>query len=392
MRRVGRNREKHKRLPIGWAFGPARQDGARTIYFKPTNTADRAIVKAITGGPLVLRLGATMDEASETFARLIIPARTRDLAAEPGTVAEIMQRARLEYLPSIENAKTREERERHIDALDAAFGQRRYARNVYEASKDNSGLYLRAMDAQRRLFDGRKDRPVAANREARTGELVFQWARAPWGLTEYNPFAGLTANPERPRRVVPADGSIFTLYRELDVPARFMVGLIRYYGRRKVEILGLKLSDVREDGLHFRRGKDADAKPIIVKWDPRLRRMLARVQRWREEVIRPTRKNKAGRMRKAPAIVSTALLLNQRGRAYTATGFNSARKRAMLRAGIAGEFTFHDMRKSRGQSLDPLEAMNVLAHDDLRTTQTKYRPGAIVVDLNDEVAAKRKAK
>lgn len=48
MARVGRNREKHKRMPVGWAPSPS-----GVIYFRPTNEGDRAIVRAITGGAAV---------------------------------------------------------------------------------------------------------------------------------------------------------------------------------------------------------------------------------------------------------------------------------------------------------------------------------------------------
>lgn len=381
MRRVGRDREKNKRMPKGWA--PAKS-GA--IYFRPTNAGDVAIVRAITGGALSIKLGDTVDEAAETFARVIIAARAREDNAAPGTVAEIVERARREFLPSIANAKTRKERERHLDALLAKFGARHYARNVFEASRDSAGRYLRAMDVQRHIFEGRTGRAVSVNREVRTWELAFIWARAPWGLTEYNPCAGLQHNEEAPRDVLPADGDIFKLYRHLDPPARFMVALNRFYGRRKVEALGLTLSDARDDGLHLRRGKRA--KEIIIRWDTRLRKMLARVMRWRAEVIRPTKGN-----RKAPAVVElSALLLNRRGRRYTVTGFNSARKRAMERAGIAGAFTFHDLRAARASTLSPAMATEVLAHDDPRTTSRIYRRGASIVDLADEVNARRGTK
>ena len=385
MLRVGRNRTKHRRFPIGWKLV------GNVIYFAPTNAGDRAIVQALTGGKGSVRLGATHDEAAEAYAKHIVAARAQRDDIEPGTVAEICDRALREYIPTLKNAKTRKERTRHVHELQRLFGTKRYARDVFEASRDRTGTFLRAMDVQRHIFDGRETRPVAVNREVRSWELVFQWARAPWGLTEYNPASGLTMNDESPRRTLPSDKGIFRLYRRLDPPARFMVAMIRFYGRRKVELLGLQVSDVRDDAIHFRRGKDRDAKPIQVKWDPRLRRMYTRLAKWREEVIRPTKKNRAGRMRPAPAVVSTALLLNRRGGAYTETGFNSARKRAMERANIKGTFTFHDMRKSRAQSLSPADAQNVLAHDDQRTTNRIYRPGAIVVDMNDEVNAMRKS-
>jgi site-specific recombinase XerD len=369
---MGRDRTRNKRYPVGWKLV------AGIIYFVPTNAGDREIVRAING-KCSIRLGRTHDEAAETYARLIVKARTRRDDVEPGTVAEIVDRAIREYLPSVKVDKTRTERKRHLEELRRLFGQRRYARDVYEASRDRVSTFLRAMDVQKHIHDCSGTRPVAVNREVRTWEIAFQWARAPWGLTEYNPASGLQMNDEKPRRVLPGDADIFKLYRHLDTPARWMVAMIRFYGRRKVELLGLHMSDVQEDGIHFRRGKDADARPILVLWDSRLRKMHARLMRWREEVIRPTRGK-----RKAPAVVSTALLLNRRGAAYTETGFNSARKRAMVAAGIQGAFTFHDMRKSRAQTLDREKAVTVLAHDDPRTTAAVYRPGPIIVDMRDE--------
>lgn len=364
MLRVGRNREKNLRFPRGW-----QPSASGTIYFRPTNSGDKAIVRALTGGPLSLRLGATHDEAAENYARLIVTARTKIGAAPDGTVAELCARARLEFLPSLEKEGTREDRERHVNALESLFGKRRYARNVYEASRDTAGTYLRAMDVQRHIMAGRKDRPVGVNREVRTWELVFQWGRAPWGLTEYNPCSGLQMNPESPRRVLPNDEDIFTLYRWLDPPGRFMVALNRFYGRRKVESLGLLLNAEQEDGLHLHKGKDKYAREIVLVWDRRLRRMWARLMRWR------------AKMSRGGKVSTMAALLNRRGKPYTVSGFNTARTRAMKRAGLKGKFTFHDLRAARASSLPAEKATEVLAHDDARTTKRVYRRGAIIIDL-----------
>jgi hypothetical protein len=38
------------------------------------------------------------------------------------------------------------------------------------------------------------------------------------------------------------------------------------------------------------------------------------------------------------------------------------------------------MRKSRAQNLPPEKAVDVLAHDDPRTTNRVYRPVAILID------------
>jgi hypothetical protein len=400
MPRVGRTREKNRRLPIGWDQKPS------GFYFRPTNERDRAIVRALTG-KLSLPLGKTMDQASETFADLIVKARRREDRAEPGTIAELCQLARVgrfepgdqnympPFLPSIKNPKTREERERHIDELDLLFGTRRYALNVYEASKDFRAVTLRAMDVQRHIMRCTSTRPVAVNRAVRSWELLFAWTRAPWGLTEYNPCSGLKMNEEAPRMVVPEDVKIRRLYRELSPPARWMLAMIRYYGRRKVELIRVQTTDARDDGLHLTRGKRAKA--IVLRWESRLRRYWHRLMLWRAKASHGAERiflDAKGKPRvNADGTAWRPALLNTKGRPLTVSGFNSERKRAMQRAGMKGEFTYHDVRKTRADSLDTLdEAAHVLAHDDKRTTATKYRVGAHVIDLSHEVAKKRGPK
>lgn len=357
MLRVGRDREKHKRLPKGWA-----PSAAGAIYFRPTNAADRAIVARLR--PESMRLGADADEAARSPLWLaILTARIKEESVVPGTVGEIVQRARLDFLPAIGNAKTREERTRHINELERLFGSRRYARHAVEAQKPE---FFKAIDVQRHVHGCRETRPVAANREARTWELVFDDARRLWGLTEYNPCAGLRYNDEAPRDVLPDDAGIFKAFRELDPPMRFMVGMIRYYGRRKGEVLRLQVSSAQADGLHLRRGKRD--RPIIIRWDARLERMWARLMRWRAA------KYRSGKP-------TTMALLNRRGRPYTVSGFNSAWRRAMKRAELRGAFTFHDIRATRASTLPREQATEVLAHDDPATTARVYRRGPLVIDL-----------
>lgn len=375
MGRVGRNREKNKRMPKGWA-----PSASGVIYFRPTNAGDREIVKAITRGPLSLRLGATMDEASATFARLIVAARTKAFAAKPGTVAEIVDRAERELLPTIASAKTRIERSRHLRELGRLFGERRYAATVYDAAR-TAGVF-RALDVQRHLDASRAGRPVAANREVNTWSLAFRWACTRWGLTEYNPCAGVMMNPEAPRDVAPTDKMIFGAagpYRKLTMPGRFVVAMYRYYGRRKGETVKLQVSSAQEDGLHFRRGKARGGRPgkeIIVRWDPALRRHWARLMAWR-----------AGHAR-GGKVETLAALVNMRGRAYTEGTFNCDWRRAMKASPAArGTFTVHDIRATRASTLETLdEAQAVLAHDERGTTARVYRRGPHIVDLKGKKA------
>lgn len=365
--------EGHGALPVVYWYeykGDLEACDLDNLSVEPTPTGPwrlgLAIVRAITGGPLSLRLGGDHNEAAAAYARLIVVARERSEAVVPGTVGELVERAHREFLPRIENEETRAWRERHVDALGKAFGSRRYAKHVYEATKA-PGAFLQAIDVQRYL-DQNRERPAAANREVKTWGMVFAEARRRWGLTEYNPCAGLEFHEERGRRDLPApsDRDIARAYRRLDPPMRFAVAMIRYCGRRRGEILGLTLGSAQEDGLHFVRGKRR--REIVMVWDARLKRAWERLMRWRAARVRGGK------------VQTTAALVNRLGGRLTTTGFNSAWRRARERSGV--DFNFHDIRATRASTLPRGIASEVLAHDDHRTTEAIYRRGPLVIDIS----------
>lgn len=365
MLRVGRNREKNKRMPKGWA--PAKSG---VIYFRPTNKLDKETVKSLTGGKLSIPLGTVNEAHTNPLWLRVVAARIKVTEFTPGFVSEIVDRARRSYLPRIKNAETRAWRSRHIDELERLFAGKRYARTVNDAKGPD---FLLAMDVQRHVDEDADARPVAVNRWVQTCEQVWADARRRWGLTEYNPFQGIQLNPEAPRDVLPEDADILKVYRRLDPPMRFCVGMIRYYGRRRGEILKLTLSSAQPEGLRLVRGKGKNGrvKVLLIRWDARLERMWARLMRWRTEHVRGGER-----------MQTTAALLNRKGRAYSKTGFNSAWRRAQQRAGVRGDYTFHDIRATRASTAGTVqEAQVILAHDDQATTSSIYRRGPHVIDL-----------
>lgn len=378
MPRMGRDRTKHRRYPLGWKLVNG------TIYFVPTNAGDKDIVKRLTGkelspkGSISMRLGKTHDEASATYAEKIVASRKKEDAAIPGTVRELCQLARERMLPTILNKDTNDQVARNIDALEALFGARRYAKNVYDASRDPT--YLRALDIQKHLDssnvpdeDG-NTRHVAANREVKSWRQIFRDARIRWGLTEYNPCEGVVLNPEYARDVLPDADGLKKAYDGAPVFLQCMMDISRHYGRRRGEQLKLMMSDIKPDGLHFRRGKTrsgAPAKEIIIKWDPRLREIVERLEAWRS-------------MKRKKNVSTMQLIVNQRGGPLTVTGYNSAWKRLVKKVGVKGDFTFHDIRALRATTLSQEKAVEVMAHEDPGTTNRIYRRGARVIDLNSE--------
>lgn len=413
MPRVGRNRSKHLRMPVGW------EPKASGIYFRPTNAADVKIVVAITGGPKSLLLGATVDEAhrGDSWKR-ILAARVKETEVVEGEVSEILDRARRDYLPKIKNPETRAWRARHVDELDREFGKLRYARNVYDATKAKPGTHLVAMNVQAFLDRNAETRPAAANRCVQTGRIVWAEARRRWGLTEYNPFEGLQNNEELPREAMPDDRTLFRVMRRMSPPGRFILALGRYYGRRPGEARAIDVTGVDAEGVHTVRLKNKKrTRELILEWDDvqigeapdgsaimrpgRLRKMVARALRWRAKVIRPEKVWKNGRRPKAPAVVSTKLLINRRGRAVSKTGYQSEFRDVMAALGLVEDlgtafvggrevrrtrraFNVNDTRAKRATTLPKGHATEVLAHDEQRTTEEHYRRGPIRIRVRDE--------
>lgn len=398
MRRVGRDRVKHKRLPKGWTpIGKA-------IYFVPTNKADVVIVRFLTGGVMVngkleggkasMRLGArdNENECSITYGKVVEARRARDETKE-GTVGELVRLARRDIKPTIENGETKTERERHWKELEALAGTKAYAKSIHEAGT-RPLEYFTTLDVQRAIDRNAETRHVAINRAVDSWSLIFDWARTRWGLTQYNPCRGVFKNEENAREVLPEHDQLYRgvrksedgqpvprgIYRQLDPPARFILNMYRYYGRRRSETLQLSLADTQHaDGLHMlrakerqRRGslkkKERKARVLIIPWEPRLRRMLARALKWRAEKMRE-------------GIVTTTLLVNRHGLPYTKEAAKSAWRRGMERSGQRGQFTQHDVRALRASTLPLDVAQNVLAHEDQRTTARKYQRGPKIIDL-----------
>jgi integrase len=383
--RVGRNRTKNKRLAKGWT--PI----GRVMYFVPTNAEDTAIVAAATGGKKSLRLGliAQPDECLRTFVTTVTERRVATAIA--GTVGELVIMARRDILPIIASAKTKAERERHWRGLEKLFGTKRYARNVYEASRDPSRYFV-TTDVQAHIDSCAETRPVSANREVDSWSLIFEWARTRWGRTEYNPCRGVFKNEEEPRDVLPAHEDLYRgsrqgddgpsprgIYRQLSPPGRFILNMYRYYGRRRGETLRLTLADVQHpDGIHMLRGKErqrkgsarkAARKPrlLIIPWDQRNKRMVARALRWR-----------AAKMREA--LPTTAFLVNREGKPFSDTAAKSEWRRGMIRSGQHGQFTQHDVRATRASTLPLDVAQGVLAQEDRRSTLI-YTRGPKIIDL-----------
>jgi len=122
------------------------------------------------------------------------------------------------------------------------------------------------------------------------------------------------------------------------------------------DLLALTRDNFTEDGLLVRTSKTGV--PLMIEWTDDLNAVISKALRIRPEVRR-------------------AIIANQQGKAYTATGFGTIWNRLMSRAlrdtQLDEPFRFNDLR-AKSASDDTLNAATErLGQIDLRTTNRFYR-------------------
>lgn len=140
------------------------------------------------------------------------------------------------------------------------------------------------------------------------------------------------------------------------VPLKLMLGL------RKGDMLSVRLSDLKEDGIHAIQNKTG--KKITIKWDDELRTAINNI-------------------RALPRKVGTMFLFATRaGKPYikadhTTSGFDSVWRRSMDKAlaetDLTERFTEQDLRAKAGSDATEAEAVDKLDHSSAAVTRKHYR-------------------
>lgn len=199
--------------------------------------------------------------------------------------------------------------------------------------------------------------PVAGNREKALLSTIISYA-VRWGLASDNPCRLVKRNPESPR-----DRHIEEWeYRAIHALARPMLqiamDLARTTGLRQGDILKLKLTDAKEDGLLVHTNKTS--KRLIFALTPGLQAILDRSKAIQIKGVQP---------------LHPAIIRNRSGRAYTGDGFRAVWQDlivAAIKAEVIKErFTFHDLRAKAADGAE--NASELLGHDDPKTTNRVYR-------------------
>ncbi|MEM7468219.1 MAG: tyrosine-type recombinase/integrase [Pseudomonadota bacterium] len=201
-----------------------------------------------------------------------------------------------------------------------------------------------------------KNSQVQANREIALLSHMFKKAIR-WGFVSTNPVKGIERFKEKPREryVTDEEFNAFKDFAGPEIAAYLDFKLLT--GLRKGDILRLKRSDIQDDGIHAYISKTR--KTIVIEWTDALRDAVDAILNLKKPIY------------------SISLFRTRRGQPYSVDGFNSIWQRKMRKAleeGVLKErFTDHDIRAKTGSDTSEAHAVELLAHDDPRTTKKHYR-------------------
>ncbi len=158
-----------------------------------------------------------------------------------------------------------------------------------------------------------------ANRHRAMLSSAYAWA-VERELAASNPCRGVRANTERPRNRYVTDAEYQAVYAVAPRHIRAAMELAYLCVCRKGEVLALRTAQILPVGVHIDRVKGST--PNIVGWSDRLRAAIT--------------------MARGKIASATHILCTDTGQPVTASGFNSAWRRAKARVGA--DWTFHDLK------------------------------------------------
>ena len=326
---------ENKGLPSGW-----RLNHGAYYYRPPVN------LRGLWDGKLEFRLGTSLSEAYRAWACRL------ELYADAKFMGELLDRYAFEVVP-LKAPKTQDSNLASIRKLKAVFGHMPIDSvkpvHVYQF-KDKRGLQGK----------------TAANRDIEVLSHTFSKA-IEWGLTEHHPIKGKIrkfSTPPRNRYV-----EDWELAEALKVASPFLITYISLKlltGLRRGDLLSLKLTDLKEDGVHVTPRKTAGStgKSMIIEWSNELKSAI-------EEIRRLSKK-----------VSSIWLFHTRQGQPYikengTANGFDSIWQRFMAKAlditKLKNRFTEHDLRAKVASDIKLEHAQLLLGHTSSATTERIYR-------------------
>lgn len=325
----------NKGLPAGWRH----KHGA--YYYRPP-----VQLRDLWEGKTEYRLGKSLSEAYRVWADKL------ELYSDIRTMGELLDRYALEIVP-LKAPKTQHSNQISIRKLKAVFGAM-----PIEAVKPKHVYQYRDIRG--------KQGTTAANRDIEVLSHSFTKA-IEWGFCENHPIKGKVRKfSTPPRRRYVEDWEV---QEALKVASPFIAAYIRIKlltGIRRGDLLSLKLSDLKDDGIHVEPKKTAQTtgKRIIIEWSDDLRDAIEEAENLRKKVL------------------SIWLFHTHKGQPYikangNANGFDSIWQRFMAKAlrntNLKERFTEHDLRAKVASDTDVVHAQNLLGHSTPAMTEKAYR-------------------
>jgi len=226
------------------------------------------------------------------------------------TANHMIDRYVVDILPTLA-VKTQEERTRQSKTLKRVFGKMLLS----DIAPHHVASYL----------DQRKG-PVAANREITFLSTAFTYAMR-WGWCNSNPCKEVRRNKEKKRTRYISDDEFALLTESASEQLACIIELAYLTAARKGDLLKIRLSDLREDGLHMlpTKTEDNSGQAMIFTYTARLLDVLQRAKNLRRRAS------------------SMTLFATRNGTPHTISGLNSAWRRLKKRTKISN-LHFHDIR------------------------------------------------
>lgn len=228
--------------------------------------------------------------------------------------------------------------------------------------------YMRWRHALSAEWFRKKERPVPANaghvranREIALFSHIFNHARETGLTNASNPCAGVRKNSESGRDVYVEDDTFQRVYECADQPTRDAMDLAYLAGQRPQDTLNYDERDIRDGFLSIGQGKTGQKLRIEIVGE--LKSVIDRI-----------RARKVG-----IKVVSTALVINEKGERIKLKTLQNRFSAARKRAGLTGkEFQFRDLRAKAGtdktdSSGDIRQAQRQLGHKSLSMTEHYVR-------------------
>ena len=194
-----------------------------------------------------------------------------------------------------------------------------------------------------------------------------------WGLCENHPIKGKVRKfSTPPRRRYVEDWEIVEVLKVASPFIRSYIRLKLLTGLRRGDMLSIKMSDLKEEGIHVtpRKTANGSGKRLIIEWSDELRGAIEEIKALRKKIY------------------SIWLFHTNRGQPYikedaTANGFDSIWKRFMNKAiektALKERFTEHDLRAKVASDAGAEHARLLLGHANIEITERIYRRKAEVI-------------